>query len=468
MTKDQSTGGSVSAFRLFSKLHGINTGSLLLFAALLSLSAAPFARARQQDERGIVVRQTGQGRATGRPRQQGGARPELVLQTGYGNFLGATRFVFSPDARLLATASFNDSNVKLWEVSTGRELRVLSGKAGSSYALPAIAFSRDSRLVATSGGENTIKVWEIATGREVQSFAGPAGGLLSMAGVSFMSFAADGRTLVAVSDAIRTWDVATGAERSVADLSALGMGGLGAAASASFGVGSGFALSPDGAQLAVVSVEGGSKAKVRLLDTATGREARSLNLSGVDKPHELYRAYPAFARDGRLVVAGVDGGKLKVWDAAGKPQTLAPVPDETGFVGLSPGGDVVAAALADYKLKAWDAATGREVVSLDVPHGGLYKGASIFAFGFSHDARLLATGGFDAQPALWDVSSGKQLRALEGHSNVAYNVAFSADGTRLTSGARTVWDLRTGQGLRVVPGEGRIYGFPTADGKLFA
>ena len=70
--------------------------------------------------------------------------------------------------------------------------------------------------------------------------------------------------------------------------------------------------------------------------------------------------------------------------------------------------------------------------------------------------------------ALWDVSSGKQLRALEGHSNVAYNVAFSADGTRLTSGARTVWDLRTGQGLRVVPGEERIYGFPTADGKLLA
>src|SRR6266545_6229517 len=54
------------------------------------------------------------------------AKPELVLQTGYNNFFGATRLVFSPDGRLLATATFRSSTIKLWETATGRELRDLS------------------------------------------------------------------------------------------------------------------------------------------------------------------------------------------------------------------------------------------------------------------------------------------------------------------------------------------------------
>src|SRR5262249_45763242 len=41
-------------------------------------------------------------------------RPELVLQTGYNNFFGATRLVFSPDGRLLATGTFRTNTIKLW------------------------------------------------------------------------------------------------------------------------------------------------------------------------------------------------------------------------------------------------------------------------------------------------------------------------------------------------------------------
>src|SRR5258707_12427862 len=54
------------------------------------------------------------------------AKPELVLQTGYNIFMGATRLVFSPDGRLLATGTFRSSTIKLWETATGRELRNLS------------------------------------------------------------------------------------------------------------------------------------------------------------------------------------------------------------------------------------------------------------------------------------------------------------------------------------------------------
>src|SRR5438270_5431055 len=50
------------------------------------------------------------------------SKPELVLQTGY-PYAIELRMLFSPDGRLLATTTMNSSQVKLWEVATGRELR---------------------------------------------------------------------------------------------------------------------------------------------------------------------------------------------------------------------------------------------------------------------------------------------------------------------------------------------------------
>src|SRR6185295_9147401 len=51
----------------------------------------------------------------------------------------------------------------------------------------------------------------------------------------------------------------------------------------------------------------------------------------------------------------------------------------------------------------------------------------------------------------WDADSGKQLVKMTGRTNMAYKVALSADGTRLSSGGRTRWDLRTGRGMRLTP-----------------
>src|SRR5213079_1365101 len=52
---------------------------------------------------------------------------------------------------------------------------------------------------------------------------------------------------------------------------------------------------------------------------------------------------------------------------------------------------------------------------------------------------------------------------------MAYAVAFSEDGTQLTSGGRTRWDLRTGQGRRLSSSmTEKQFGMPSPDGKLIA
>src|ERR1043165_96713 len=150
--------------------------TILLF---LLLSVVPSVLAQSPsptpvDNRGLGIQQSGPtSNNTQTASQSREAKPELVLQTGYNNMFGATRMVFSPDGRLLATGTYRSNTIKLWETATNRKLRDLSSGGQATIAIaPAIASSRDSRLIAASGSDNSITVWDVLSGRELQRLAG--------------------------------------------------------------------------------------------------------------------------------------------------------------------------------------------------------------------------------------------------------------------------------------------------------
>jgi WD40 repeat protein/uncharacterized caspase-like protein len=110
----------------------------------------------------------------------------------------------------------------------------------------------------------------------------------------------------------------------------------------------------------------------------------------------------------------------------------------------------------------------RELSSLKAPNTGLYALGEAY-INFSEDGKRIASGGFDTDTIVWETETGKQLANLTGRTNMAFSVAFSADGTQLYSGDRTRWDLRTGRGLRLVPkSPEKSFGFPSPDGRLIA
>lgn len=84
------------------------------------------------------------------------------------------------------------------------------------------------------------------------------------------------------------------------------------------------------------------------------------------------------------------------------------------------------------------------------------KGTSINAYTFSPNGKRVLASSYDIVVRLWDIETGRCLRALEGHAARANSVAWSPDQSRAVSGSNDetvrLWDVETGRCLRVLDG----------------
>ena len=70
----------------------------------------------------------------------------------------------------------------------------------------------------------------------------------------------------------------------------------------------------------------------------------------------------------------------------------------------------------------WDASTGRHLRTLEG------HTASVDSVSFSPDGNTIASGGWDDTIRIWYAGNGKPLRTLIGHTRMVYSVSFSPDG----------------------------------------
>jgi WD40 repeat protein len=109
-----------------------------------------------------------------RDMQTGEERPTL---NGYELFMRAV--VFSPDGKTLACGS-HDGMIKLWDLKSNRQILEIPAyvernrrKIGSPDGVCDLAFSPDGKMLASASRgsvEPSVRVWDVSTGRELFNF----------------------------------------------------------------------------------------------------------------------------------------------------------------------------------------------------------------------------------------------------------------------------------------------------------
>ncbi|MFI5493488.1 hypothetical protein [Actinoplanes sp. NPDC051859] len=326
---------------------------------------------------------------------------------------------FSPDGKLLATASY-DRTVRLWSTDTGRP--VGAPFTGHTDAIQAVAFSPDGKLLATASNDDTIRLWDPLTG---QAVGNPLVGHTD--DVTSVAFSPDSTTLATTSRdrTVRLWAPRTGKQ--------LGKSLTGHTAGVSD-----VAFSPDGTTLAT----SGSDDTIRLWDPRTGQQTGKPLTGHNDEVWGI-----AFSPDGRFLASGSSDKTIRLWHPKTGKQLGKPLFGHAAVVDVafSPDSTTLAATSPDTMTRLWDPRTGQQI---GLPLAGHTE--DVTAVAFSPDGSLLATGSDDATARLWNARTGYPVRGpIVGHAGPVTDVAFSPDGTLLlTAGVdktARLWDPRTGQ-----------------------
>jgi len=77
-----------------------------------------------------------------------------LIQTLEGHIMSVTSAVFSPNGKLVASASDNNT-VRLWDSSTGKQCAVFEGHTAS---VNSAVFSPDGKLVASASDDKTVRL----------------------------------------------------------------------------------------------------------------------------------------------------------------------------------------------------------------------------------------------------------------------------------------------------------------------
>jgi WD40 repeat protein len=378
----------------------------------------------------------------------------------------------SPDGKTLASAGQGDA-ITIWETSTSKRIRTLSGKTSSIAHGNSLAFSSDGQWLVSGGYEGSVGIWDINKEKEqvlpkihterVNSVAVSPDGKWIASGsadkriilwdaksgrplrmlrghenkVLGLTFRQDSRRLFSAShdNTMRLWDVATGVALRIYQGHTAGL----------------WTVARHEETLYTAANDG----TVRRWSADTpGQWVWDIE----DEPVST-----AVSPDGAFVSVGFADGGLRIYSLPNfkvvkmenqllQPKLISEVTDAHGFGGgirrltFSPDGTLIATAGADNKAKLWRLKRNADGMSLNLLHTLKRHTATVHAVAFSPDGRTLATAGYDGKVGLFDVESGESRMFNSATVGQVLAAEFSTDGKQVMTVNRDdqiirFWDI---------------------------
>jgi WD40 repeat protein len=356
---------------------------------------------------------------------------------------------FSPDSKTLASGS-TDKNIILWDVDTGkrRDQSQLVGHVDGVYSL-AFSPKPTGALLASGNGDGTVTLWDVPPtkwlGRPVVYAES-----LPRTQVMSVAFTRNGKTLASGGSDLVLWEVSTGEKRSVA---------------VPFGsTAESVAFSPDDKTLAAGSMNN----DISLWDVETMKPPRP-PLKG----HTDWVSSVAFSPDGKTLASGSADKTTVLWNVSTGQREILPLnhTEIVSSVVFSPDGKILASGSWDDTIILWDIDNHKILYTLE---NGPEDGA-VYSLAFSPNGRTLASGNDDSI-SFWNTSNGQRSGStLHKHGGAVKSVAYSFDGRMLASASddKTIilWDTATNSPLGSPLRESNAPVYSVAfspDGKLLA
>lgn len=325
----------------------------------------------------------------------------------------ATGLAWSPDSKRVATIG-DDHVVKIWEGSTGKLVATLKGHTDTILAA---SFAADGRRLVTASEDQTARVWNLQTGQARAVLKG------HLAGLNEAVFDDVGRTVLTAGEdeTARLWDAKTGK---------------------------------------LLRTWPNHESAVRGVEFLPGRRLRTRTVRGVERTWSLddtnrqieeKRSGNDYRRHGALFLKDTKDG-TEIWagprGVPGEEPTLRLSPRKTiwgrkiSYAAVSGNGDVVATAagrtLTLWHLPRWNKVTGEGSTALPG------QPSDVYLLALSCDAKTLAVALTDGSASLWDVPQGKQRSIIPLPRKPVRSLAFSPDGKLLAFGGDRIlftWDV---------------------------
>ena len=449
-------------------MRGKLTGALILDTALVVLLFGFHAHLQAQPQLEPI------GRSTLMTDQFGDALPPQALarlgtirwrHTG-----GVTLAHFLADSKSLLTAG-NDQWFRVWELSSGRELRRF-GKLGtwSGY----FVVSADGQTAATATWEDRrVNIWDVATGRLRKLFYVGFHDYYGNDKVTSLALSPDGKA-VAVADLagrIKLWKIDQGEI----------LRQFGADANGNMNSGMRLTFSPDGKLLTSTgfhSSENDRSWQARLWDVATGKQLFLEDYRRSDS----YPIAPAFSRDSKQLVIAAKNKVIEVIDVGQHPSAKSIAAPETkvSSVQFTPDGKgILVAPYYSRTIHLLDVETGKELRRSGLIGGDydyyFHQGdAGLHELALSPDGKLAAVTGTGNSPLLIELTTGKELIPPTGHNTEIAIVQYTADQKSILTVSENAtlcsWDSFTGKPQNRVAHAASFWRWfaLSPDGKVFA